>query len=112
MKFPSLSALIKDYQLAYENCWHVLKKVYVGFPFRHEPMSVAPIKWRVLNLRVDKHPWEEVSDSLDTCVRIACMVHGCVGALLCCVCACAMRDCAIARSGSEASPSAATHPAD
>ena len=65
IKFPSLSALIKDYQLAYEKCWHVLKKVYIGFPFRHEPLSVAPIKWRVLNLRVDKHPWEEVAESLD-----------------------------------------------
>ncbi len=66
VKFPSLSALIKDYQLAYEQCWHVLKKVYVGFPFRHEPLSMAPIKWRVLNLRIDKHPWVEVADSLDT----------------------------------------------
>ena len=47
-------------QEAYAKCWHVLKKVYIGFPFRHEPLSVAPIKWRVLNLRVDKPPWEEV----------------------------------------------------
>ena len=67
--FPSLSALIKDYQEAYDKCWHVLKKVYIGFPFRHDPMSVAPIKWRVLNLRVDKHPWDEVADSLDTYAR-------------------------------------------
>ena len=42
-----------------------LPQVYIGFPFSHDPFSPAPVKWRVLNVRVDKYAWEKVSHVLN-----------------------------------------------
>jgi hypothetical protein len=65
IKFVGLGALIADYAQAYREVWHELVKVYVGFPFSHDPFSPAAIKWRVLNVRLDSHPWSMVKPVLD-----------------------------------------------
>eukprot|EP00939_MAST-03C_sp_MAST-3C-sp1_P001386 g1386.t1 len=62
--FDTLADLVKNYKDAYEACWHKLVKVYIGFPFSHDPFCPLPMNWRVLRLRVCSHPWEKISEAL------------------------------------------------
>jgi hypothetical protein len=42
-----------------------LSQVYVGFPFSHDVHSMAPIKWRILKVRLIDRDWDDASDQFD-----------------------------------------------
>ncbi|KAG6964594.1 hypothetical protein JG687_00005875 [Phytophthora cactorum] len=61
LKFESLSDLVLDYCHEFENVYHTVLKVNVGFPFTHDIHSSE----RVLNLPVNTNNWTEVAKQLD-----------------------------------------------
>ncbi len=65
LKYRSLSDLILDYREAYKLCWHTLEKIYIGFPFSHDPYSSSNINWRILNLNLINRSWEQASEIID-----------------------------------------------
>ncbi|ETM99244.1 hypothetical protein PPTG_18973 [Phytophthora nicotianae INRA-310] len=65
LKFESLSDLVLDYCREFENVYHKVLKVNVGFPFTHDIHSSERVEWRVLNLPVDMSNWAEIAKQLD-----------------------------------------------
>ncbi len=58
--FPSLSALVAEYQRAYSECGHELEGGYVGLPLSGTAACTLPIVWRALHLCVKDNKEEEV----------------------------------------------------
>lgn len=67
----SLSELVREYINRYEEIWHQVVKVYVGFPFAHDTFCQARLRWRVLRLRVDMNDWHDVAGMLDNYAKVA-----------------------------------------
>ncbi|KAL3666660.1 hypothetical protein V7S43_008289 [Phytophthora oleae] len=66
VKFDSLSDLVLDYCHEFQNVYHKVEKVNVGFPLSHDIHSSERVEWRVLNLPVDINNWTEVAKQLDS----------------------------------------------
>ena len=60
IKFDSLADLCKDYRDAYSGVGHTLQRIYVGLPFGRDQFNQEEILWRVLRLKVDSIPWDEI----------------------------------------------------
>jgi hypothetical protein len=52
-----------------QSCWHEVQTVYMGLSMSHDPRSVIPIKWRLLELDIQNLPWEESARVLDNFPR-------------------------------------------
>lgn len=52
MDFPSLSALVREFERSYDVCGHELRTVYLGLPFSPSRTCRLPIIWRALHLAV------------------------------------------------------------
>ncbi|KAL4095511.1 hypothetical protein PRIC1_008885 [Phytophthora ramorum] len=65
MKFDSLSDLVLDYCQEFQNVYHKVVRVNVGFPLSHDIHSSERVEWRVLNLPVDTNVWTDVAKQLD-----------------------------------------------
>ncbi|RLN97389.1 hypothetical protein BBJ28_00008820 [Nothophytophthora sp. Chile5] len=65
VKFDSLSDLVLEYCREFQNVYHTVVKVNVGFPLSHDIHSSEKIEWRVLNLPVDTTNWTEVAKHFD-----------------------------------------------
>jgi hypothetical protein len=68
--FESLFDLINNYRSAYNECYHVLLKVYFGLPFPHDCFSDTPIKWRAISINLlgsgDKNVAQEIETYLES----------------------------------------------
>ena len=71
LTYSSLSELVREYINRYEEIWHQVVKVYVGFPFAHDTFCQARLRWRVLRLRVDMNDWHDVAGMLDNYAKVA-----------------------------------------
>ncbi|ETW06706.1 hypothetical protein, variant [Aphanomyces invadans] len=65
LKFKSLSELVCNYIENYNAVRHDVVKIYVGFPFSHDIHSTERVEWRVLNIKTNIHPWDDVAAQLD-----------------------------------------------
>ncbi|KAF4029487.1 Vasohibin [Phytophthora infestans] len=65
LKFESLSDLVLDFCREFENVYHKVLRVNLGFPFTHDIHSSERVEWRVLNLPIDTNNWTEVAKQLD-----------------------------------------------
>ncbi|RLN49907.1 hypothetical protein BBJ28_00011520 [Nothophytophthora sp. Chile5] len=65
VKFDSLSDLVLEYCREFQNVYHKVVKVNVGFPLSHDIHSSEKVEWRVLNLPVDTTNWTEVAKHFD-----------------------------------------------
>lgn len=66
LKYDSLSELILDYCHEFENVYHHVLKVNVGFPFTHDIHSSERVQWRVLNVHIDSNSWTDTSKQIDS----------------------------------------------
>ncbi|ETV75596.1 hypothetical protein, variant 1 [Aphanomyces astaci] len=69
LKFKSLSDLVGNFVEQYTAVCHDVIKVYVGFPFSHDIHSTERVEWRVLNIKLSIHPWDNVAAQLDLFTR-------------------------------------------
>eukprot|EP00742_Colponemidia_sp_Colp-10_P005909 GILJ01006320.1.p1 GENE.GILJ01006320.1~~GILJ01006320.1.p1 ORF type:complete len:386 (+),score=54.41 GILJ01006320.1:44-1159(+) len=65
LKFSSLGALMEEFKTCYEKCWHSLQKIKIGLPILHNAFSSEPVRWRILNLHIDRYEWDDCMDVLD-----------------------------------------------
>ncbi|KAF0715401.1 hypothetical protein AaE_011341 [Aphanomyces astaci] len=69
IKHQSLSDLVGNFVEQYTAVCHDVIKVYVGFPFSHDIHSTERVEWRVLNIKLSIHPWDNVAAQLDLFTR-------------------------------------------
>ncbi|KAL7693193.1 putative tubulinyl-Tyr carboxypeptidase [Plasmopara halstedii] len=65
LKFDTLGDLILEYCHEFENVYHQVLKVNIGFPLTHDIHSSERVEWRVFNIQVYGNSWTEVSKQLD-----------------------------------------------
>jgi len=65
IQYDNLADLVTDYKESYQECWHELCKVYVGFPFSHDPFCPLSLHWRVLRLDATANSWERICVALN-----------------------------------------------
>ncbi|XP_041354149.1 tubulinyl-Tyr carboxypeptidase 1-like [Gigantopelta aegis] len=65
LEFRSLADIVFDFQKAYSNYWHVLKKVKIGFPVSHDPHSFEVINWKALNLTVSRMDKKDIVKDIE-----------------------------------------------
>lgn len=66
LKYASLSELIQDFRKEFEQLFHSVLKVYVGFPFSHDIHSSEKVEWRMMNVSLENAKWTEVAQHFDT----------------------------------------------
>ena len=67
----SLSDLVLEYALAYRDCGHVLRKVYVGLPLPQGPPNHAALQWRAAALRLPADLFPPAEEALGAHSRVA-----------------------------------------
>ncbi|XP_053191754.1 tubulinyl-Tyr carboxypeptidase 1 [Scomber japonicus] len=69
LEFRTLMDLVQEYEGAYRNYWHTLRKVKIGQYVSHDPHSVEQIEWKHSILDVDKLTKEELRKELERHTR-------------------------------------------
>ncbi|XP_033120453.1 tubulinyl-Tyr carboxypeptidase 2-like [Anneissia japonica] len=63
--FSTLTDLVMNFEEAYRNYWHLVKKVKIGLPVPHDPLSYAPIEWKYLSLNMVKSSSSELRKEIE-----------------------------------------------
>jgi hypothetical protein len=67
--FRSLSDLVHEYKLCYQNNYHHLEKIKIGLPVTHQMGSNELVVWKSVSISLNK-PWSTISREVDTHARL------------------------------------------
>jgi hypothetical protein len=66
--FKSLSDLVHEYKISYQNNYHRLDKIKIGLPVTHQMGSNEAVVWKSVSIHLAK-PWLSISREIDIHAR-------------------------------------------